>query len=146
MLLNFLNRAIKYYTKQNKQEFRHLGISSHKTKPDSFIFTKSSFLLSTHRLLSIHNGSRRIDNAKLLLRSQAFYAVRRKLDWNFRFGNPHYKYHCPHISCFFPSRTGYIKHLANYKSPVQNAPTIRVGQPGADAIDLSEKVVVVTGA
>ena len=29
---------------------------------------------------------------------------------------------------------------------MQNAPTIRVGQPGADAIDLSEKVVVVTGA
>jgi len=44
------------------------------------------------------------------------------------------------------TQTGYIKHLANYKSPVQNLSTTRVGQQGADGIDLAEKVVVVTGA
>jgi len=44
------------------------------------------------------------------------------------------------------TQTGYVKHLANYKYPVQNSPAIRVGQEGTDNIDLSEKVVVVTGA
>ena len=47
---------------------------------------------------------------------------------------------------FLSSRTGYVKHLANYKCPVQNSPAIRVGQEGTDNIDLSEKVVVITGA
>lgn len=36
--------------------------------------------------------------------------------------------------------------MAKYKDPVQNAAAIRVGQEGADGIDLSKKVVVVTGA
>mmetsp|Transcript_16552 Transcript_16552/g.34059 ORF Transcript_16552/g.34059 Transcript_16552/m.34059 type:complete len:335 (+) Transcript_16552:306-1310(+) len=44
------------------------------------------------------------------------------------------------------TQTGYTKHMAKYKDPVQNAAAIRVGQEGADGIDLSKKVVVVTGA
>jgi dehydrogenase/reductase SDR family protein 12 len=44
------------------------------------------------------------------------------------------------------TQIGYFKHLANYKLPVQNSPAIRLGQEGADGVDLSEKVVVVTGA
>lgn len=44
------------------------------------------------------------------------------------------------------SRTGYTKHLAKYKSAVQKSPAIRIGQDGADGIDLNEKVVIVTGA
>lgn len=44
------------------------------------------------------------------------------------------------------TQTGYLKHLSNYKSPVQDSSAIRVGQNGADGVDLSEKVVIVTGA
>lgn len=43
------------------------------------------------------------------------------------------------------TQTGYINHLARYKTPVQNSPNIRLGQEGADGVDLSEKVVVITG-
>ena len=43
-------------------------------------------------------------------------------------------------------RTGYLKHLAKYKSAVQTSPSIRVGQEDADGVDLSGKVVVITGA
>jgi len=44
------------------------------------------------------------------------------------------------------TQTGYIKHLAKYKLPVQNSPAIRLGQDGADGVDLRDKVVVITGA
>jgi len=44
------------------------------------------------------------------------------------------------------TQTGYIKHLAKYKHPVQTSPVIRLGQEGADGVDLSDKVVIVTGA
>ena len=44
------------------------------------------------------------------------------------------------------SRTGYLKHLPKYKSPVQNSPAIKLGQEGADGVDLTNKVVVITGA
>ena len=44
------------------------------------------------------------------------------------------------------SRTGYTKHLSKYKCPAQKSPAIRIGQDGADVIDLNEKVVIVTGA
>ncbi|KAL3915066.1 MAG: hypothetical protein SGILL_005820, partial [Bacillariaceae sp.] len=42
--------------------------------------------------------------------------------------------------------TGYLKHVAKYKSPVQDAPTIKPGQEGADGVDMANKVVVITGA
>ncbi|KAL3921974.1 MAG: hypothetical protein SGILL_002460 [Bacillariaceae sp.] len=43
-------------------------------------------------------------------------------------------------------RTGYLKHVQKYKSPVQDSPTIKPGQEGADGVDLANKVVVITGA
>ena len=39
-----------------------------------------------------------------------------------------------------------MKHVAKYKSPVQDSPTIKPGQEGADGVDLAKKVVVITGA
>lgn len=44
------------------------------------------------------------------------------------------------------TQTGYLKHLPKYKSPVQNSPAIKLGQEGADGVDLTNKVVVITGA
>lgn len=44
------------------------------------------------------------------------------------------------------TQTGYLKNISKYTSPVQNSPSIRLGQEGADGVDLSEKVVVITGA
>lgn len=41
---------------------------------------------------------------------------------------------------------GYVRHMKKYTSPVQNSATIRVGQPGADDINLDGKVVAITGA
>ena len=41
---------------------------------------------------------------------------------------------------------GYVRHAKKYQHPVQDSPTIRVGQEGADTIDLNGKVVVITGA
>ncbi len=61
------------------EEFCHSKLSSHKTKSKTFSIFNLSSLLSTHCQSPIHNGSRGIDNAKLLLRSQAFHAVSRKL-------------------------------------------------------------------
>lgn len=54
--------------------------------------------------------------------------------------------HCSHPVYLSFARTGYIKHLTKYKIPAQNSPGIRLGQEGADGVDLSDKVVVVTGA
>lgn len=39
-----------------------------------------------------------------------------------------------------------MKHRSAYKNPGQNAPNIKVGETGADGVDLSGKVVVITGA
>jgi short chain dehydrogenase len=39
-----------------------------------------------------------------------------------------------------------LKHRAQYKSVVQDAPNIKVGEIGADGVDLTGKVVVITGA
>jgi len=44
------------------------------------------------------------------------------------------------------TQTGYIKHLSKYKTSVQNSPSIRIGQEGSDGVDLSDKVVIITGA
>jgi hypothetical protein len=50
-----------------------------------------------------------------------------------------------YLPCFF-YRTGYLKHVAKYAAPVQKEAAIRVGQEGADDIDLEGKVIIVTGA
>ena len=44
------------------------------------------------------------------------------------------------------TQTGYLKHLAKYTSPVQDSPAIGIGQEGADGVNLTDKVVVITGA
>lgn len=46
----------------------------------------------------------------------------------------------------FESRTGYLKHVQEYTEPVQTSPHLRIGAEGADLADLTNKVVVVTGA
>lgn len=43
-------------------------------------------------------------------------------------------------------RTGYLKHIKDYKEKVQAAAAIPLGHADADEMDLSQKVVVVTGA
>jgi hypothetical protein len=48
--------------------------------------------------------------------------------------------------CIVLVRVGYLKHRSAYKSAVQDAPNIKVGEMGADGVDLSGKVVVITGA
>lgn len=43
--------------------------------------------------------------------------------------------------------TGYLKHAATYPTgTVQDSSTIKLNQPGADGVDLTNKVVVITGA
>jgi dehydrogenase/reductase SDR family member 12 len=44
------------------------------------------------------------------------------------------------------TQTGYFKHVKKYTEPVQDSATIKVGQDGADGVDLTNKVVVITGA
>lgn len=44
------------------------------------------------------------------------------------------------------TRTGYLKHIKGYDAPVQTEAVIKAGSPGADGVDLSGKVIVVTGA
>lgn len=43
-------------------------------------------------------------------------------------------------------RTGYERHIKAYTSPVQTSPNLKIGQDGADGVDLTGKVVVITGA
>jgi len=50
------------------------------------------------------------------------------------------------LKLVFAFRTGYLKHIKTYTEPVQKSPAIQIGQEGADGVDLSGKVVVVTGA
>jgi len=44
------------------------------------------------------------------------------------------------------TQTGYHKHILKYTQPVQESASIKLNQPGADGIDLTNKVVVITGA
>ncbi|KAL7570367.1 hypothetical protein ACA910_017206 [Epithemia clementina (nom. ined.)] len=44
------------------------------------------------------------------------------------------------------TQTGYRRHVQHYKQPVQSAAAIGLKDEGADGVDLSGKVVVVTGA
>jgi dehydrogenase/reductase SDR family protein 12 len=44
------------------------------------------------------------------------------------------------------TQLGYIRHANAYTEPVQKNNLIRVGQEGADGVDLEGKVIVVTGA
>jgi dehydrogenase/reductase SDR family member 12 len=43
-------------------------------------------------------------------------------------------------------RTGYVRHVKKYTSPVQPSAALRVGDEGADGITMEGKVVVITGA
>ena len=47
---------------------------------------------------------------------------------------------------FSETRTGYLKHIKKYTDPVQNAAAIKIGAEGADAIDMTGKVVCISGA
>lgn len=44
------------------------------------------------------------------------------------------------------TQTGYLKHVNKYTAPVQESASIKLNQKGADGVDLTNKVVVVTGA
>jgi dehydrogenase/reductase SDR family protein 12 len=44
------------------------------------------------------------------------------------------------------TQTGYQMNKANYKSPVQASPAIGINENGADGVNLSGRVVVITGA
>ncbi|CAJ1961091.1 unnamed protein product [Cylindrotheca closterium] len=44
------------------------------------------------------------------------------------------------------TETGYIKHIKKYADPLQKAAGIRFGAEGADGVDMTGKVVLVTGA
>eukprot|EP00553_Chaetoceros_curvisetus_P000808 CAMPEP_0204626420 /NCGR_PEP_ID=MMETSP0717-20131115/12139_1 /ASSEMBLY_ACC=CAM_ASM_000666 /TAXON_ID=230516 /ORGANISM="Chaetoceros curvisetus" /LENGTH=342 /DNA_ID=CAMNT_0051642365 /DNA_START=96 /DNA_END=1124 /DNA_ORIENTATION=- len=44
------------------------------------------------------------------------------------------------------TQTGYLRHIKDYKSPVQSRADIIRGASGADGVDLGGQVVVVTGA
>jgi len=42
--------------------------------------------------------------------------------------------------------TGYTKAVQSYTSPVQKSPSIKLGQTGADGVDLTDKIIVITGS
>jgi len=42
--------------------------------------------------------------------------------------------------------TGYAKAVQNYTTPLQTSSSIKVGEPGADGADLTDKVIVITGS
>jgi len=44
------------------------------------------------------------------------------------------------------TRDGYVKAVQNYKTPSQTSSSIKVGEPGADGVDLTDKVIVITGS
>jgi len=44
------------------------------------------------------------------------------------------------------TQTGYERHVQKYTDPVQTTAALGRGQPGADGVDLTNQVVVVTGA
>jgi hypothetical protein len=43
------------------------------------------------------------------------------------------------------TETGYLKHIKNYTDSVQNAANLKIGDKGADGVDMTGKVVVITG-
>ncbi len=53
---------------------------------------------------------------------------------------------CLSYVSFSPKRTGYLRHLQDYRDPVQKAAAIPFKHVDADGTDLTQKVVVVTGA
>ena len=44
------------------------------------------------------------------------------------------------------TRTGYLKHIKKYTDPVQKAAAIKIGADGADGVDMTGLVCVVSGA
>lgn len=44
------------------------------------------------------------------------------------------------------TETGYLKHIKKYTEPVQKAATIKIGAEGADGVDMTGRVVCVSGA
>eukprot|EP00584_Thalassiosira_punctigera_P012638 CAMPEP_0172572912 /NCGR_PEP_ID=MMETSP1067-20121228/135922_1 /TAXON_ID=265564 ORGANISM="Thalassiosira punctigera, Strain Tpunct2005C2" /NCGR_SAMPLE_ID=MMETSP1067 /ASSEMBLY_ACC=CAM_ASM_000444 /LENGTH=350 /DNA_ID=CAMNT_0013365503 /DNA_START=56 /DNA_END=1108 /DNA_ORIENTATION=+ len=44
------------------------------------------------------------------------------------------------------TRTGYLKHVAQYKEPVQSAAVVDANEPTIDGVDLSGQTILVTGA
>lgn len=44
------------------------------------------------------------------------------------------------------TQTGYLKHVAQYKDPVQSAVIVDANDPKSDGVDLTGKVFMVTGA
>eukprot|EP00978_Attheya_sp_CCMP212_P023924 scaffold74257_cov42-Attheya_sp.AAC.1 len=56
-------------------------------------------------------------------------------------------YNNPHFCCdvLRRYRTGYLKHVKGYTSPRQSRADIKVGEEGADGVNLEGKVIVITG-
>jgi dehydrogenase/reductase SDR family member 12 len=44
------------------------------------------------------------------------------------------------------TETGYLRHVQKYTEPVQTSASIRLGDDGADGVNLTGRVIVVTGA
>ena len=44
------------------------------------------------------------------------------------------------------TKTGYLRHIKSYTSPVQDRASIGIGEAGADGVDMTNKCVVITGA
>jgi NAD(P)-dependent dehydrogenase (short-subunit alcohol dehydrogenase family) len=44
------------------------------------------------------------------------------------------------------TETGYLRHVQKYTEPVQKSASIGLGQEGSDGVDLTGRVIVVTGA
>lgn len=44
------------------------------------------------------------------------------------------------------TKTGYLRHIKSYSSPVQDRASIGIGEAGADGVDMTNKCVVITGA
>jgi len=47
---------------------------------------------------------------------------------------------------FYEIRTGYLKHIKKYTDPVQKAAAMKIGAKGADGVDMTGRVVCVSGA
>ena len=43
------------------------------------------------------------------------------------------------------TKTGYLRHIKSYTSPVQDRASIGIGEAGADGVDMTNKCVVITG-
>lgn len=51
-----------------------------------------------------------------------------------------------HVYIYLKCRTGYLKHITEYTDKVQVQPYLKKGDDGADDADLTNRVVIVTGA